>query len=50
MEGSSNRVLGNGKMAQTMCGWQPAFGRWPQRCVEQPKRMEVKLKVLGGRI
>jgi hypothetical protein len=33
-----------------MCGWQPAFGRWPQRCVEQPKRMEVKLKVLGGRI
>jgi hypothetical protein len=28
--------------------WQPGFERWHQRCVVQPKKMEVKLKILGG--
>jgi hypothetical protein len=28
--------------------WQPAFGRWSQRCMEQQKEVEVKLKILGG--
>jgi hypothetical protein len=29
--------------------WQPAFERWPHRCVEKTKGVEAKLKILGGR-
>jgi hypothetical protein len=37
-------------MTQTICGrrWQLAFERWPQRCVEYLKGVEVKLKIFGG--
>jgi hypothetical protein len=37
-------------MTQTTCRrrWQIAFGRWSQRCVEEPEEVETKLKILGG--
>ena len=51
LQGSLKRTLGRKRMTQTTCGkrWQLAFKRWPQRCVEQLKGVEAKIKILDGR-
>jgi hypothetical protein len=49
-ERTIKRALRRKKMRQTTCvrRWQLAFERWPHRCVEQPKGVDTKLKILGG--
>jgi hypothetical protein len=45
-KGHQRRHLEGRKQTCGRC--QPIFGRWPQRCVEQPKGVEAKLKILEG--